>query len=306
MGGQIAAQGERSSAWLKRLLHGRGRPHLGPLPLGRSNQHQIGILKLGCVVGDSEHHIEALERGVGIDLHPIDADFGQGTQLHLAQDAVPLDLRGIGVGMAEFIDRDVVLLAVIDTNLDGVPACCKPSWQGVAMGRHEALVGVVECLDWLTIDEDGALPKHTFEDELQRLVGHLLLHFERTGVIGLTHETVTARETQDLRLRETWLQRVGRADACHVGGSGQLDGLRRCVGTIEAHLPLSTQIDDKVFRTGAGDEEGGDEEEQRKGWEFLEHNFRKISEDFGGFRRTRSTRNTRIIRSTPKLRFSDY
>ena len=139
------------------------------------------------------------------------------------------------------------------------------------MGRHEALVGVVECLDGLPIDEDGALPKHTFEDEFQRLVGHLLLHFERTGVIGLTHETVTARETQDLRLLEAWLQRVGRADACHVGGSGQLDGLRRCVGTIEAHLPLSTQIDDKVGRAGAGDKEEGGEEKQQKGWEVFGH-----------------------------------
>ena len=134
------------------------------------------------------------------------------------------------------------------------------------MGRREAFVGVVERLDGLTIDADRTLPKHAFEDKLQRLAGHLLRHFERTGIIGFAHETVPTREMQDLRLLKAWLERVGDADACLVGGTGQLDGLRRCLGTVEAHLPLATQVDDRVGRAGAGQEEGDGEEEGKEGF----------------------------------------
>ena len=173
---------------------------------------------------------------VGSDAHGFKLHSRHNSQCEIAKHTVPHGLCIIGVGMAEIVDGDVVLTAVVNRDFKCVRTGRKR--RDVEMMRcGEAFVGGSHRF---AVNLEGAFPQHPFHGETQRFAGHVGRDFDGAGIGARTDVAVLAREPQKLRLGHGRLQRVGLSDACHVECAGQLHGLRLFAG--ERGSPFAIEL----------------------------------------------------------------
>lgn len=165
-------------------------------------------------------HADAPSGHVGINIERRYLDVGQRRYLHPSEHPVPFDLCLIGVGMAHFFVRYVVLLAVVHAKLYLMDAFVEPPGDGVDMRGDKAFLALAHVA---TVNKKPAAPQHTLKRYPKRPSGHGLGYVDMAQVTRLAHETMASSEVCQLWLGHCRPQPVRLSEACVIGGSGQPD-----------------------------------------------------------------------------------
>ena len=144
----------------------------------------------------------------------------EGCQAHFADNAVPDNLRVIGISVRQIAHRQVVFLPVVDPDGQPVAPRGEPLRQVVAVGRRKAPLARPGLH---AVDPDVGGPNHPLQSEFDAAAVPCLrnLHFAR--IPRRTDVTVFARQVEQLRLFQFRIQCAGSADS---GIVGKLDRLR--------------------------------------------------------------------------------
>lgn len=161
--------------------------------VARDGEQRLSFERLFRAVVDLQAHVDAVRREVGIQLHVVDVNGVYGHEFHLAEDAVPVDLRELRVGVVPFVG--VVLEPVVDAHRDAVR---------LARGdeiRQVVVVGdadVVQSAHLLGVDPYRAEPVGAFEIEEDALALPVGRELDVALIPRRTHVLVDARQAVDM------------------------------------------------------------------------------------------------------------
>ena len=162
-------------------------------PAARDGELRPAFERLFGVVFNRHLHPDAVRREVGIQLHVVDVNGVYGHEFHLAEDAVPVDLRELRVGVVPFVG--VVLEPVVDAHRDAVR---------LARGdeiRQVVVVGdadVVQSAHLLGVDPYRAEPVGALEIEEDALALPVGRELDVALIPRRTHVLVDARQAVDM------------------------------------------------------------------------------------------------------------
>ena len=221
--------------------------------VARDGEQRLSFERLFRAVVDLQAHVDAVRREVGIQLHVVDVNGVYGHEFHLAEDAVPVDLRELRVGVVPFVG--VVLEPVVDAHRDAVR---------LARGdeiRQVVVVGdadVVQSAHLLGVDPYRAEPVGALEIEEDALALPVGRELDVALIPRRTHVLVDARQAVDMA--------VGRfvADFVVVGDAGEHDGLLELVVVARRkrspaeihHVRLEPPLSREVHFAGLGGRRG--------------------------------------------------
>ena len=225
--------------------HGHFPGQFEPVP--RDGEQRLAFERLPGMVGDRHPHLDAPVRNARVKLHVLDEDRVHGHQFHFAENAVPVDLRELRMGVVPLVG--IVLEAVVDAHRDTVRLSRSDEIGQVVVVRN---ADIVDAAHLLGVHPHRTEPVSTFEIEEDALALPVGGKLDVALVPRRTHIFVDTRQAIDIP--------VGRfiPDLVVVGDAGKRDrllkfmvvpGRKRSSAEIH-HVRLEPPLSRKVHFAG--------------------------------------------------------